>query len=168
MSWWHTATSGWGWNKKEDHVEAQLEKEAEDKQREWKRDFEEDNQGVIGRLRQRIRDGMKNERLAAHGMDIQVHNLNYISPPLHREFETLPGYLMHVTNVVARVRNIVAPDPSKCKTILKNINLELKDGSMTLVIGSPGSGKASDSYLWAGFLSSSSLTWVGDALVVSV
>ena len=118
-----------------------LHDEEWDSQVQWKHDFEEGDDGIIGELRQRLHVAKKEARLPSNGLHIRVRDLNYTSPPLQTNINTIPSFLLRHFNMYRRVKSHFFPNPSKQLKILSNINFTVKEGSMTLVIGSPGSGK---------------------------
>ena len=127
----------------DDESDARIRREEAQVQDQWKRDFEEGEEGIVGQLRERIRASKVAERLPPNGVDIQVRNLTYLSPPLHTQSESIVTYITRHLNLFRRLRNSVSPDPDRCRVLLDDLNFELPPRSMTLLIGSPGSGKVS-------------------------
>ena len=131
-----------GWNGEENNDK--LEEEEYEYQKQWERDFESGEKGIVGELRQRIREAKhKNNELEDRTIAVKVRDLDYISPPLHSSVETPTTLLLRNLNMFKRVKRCIHPDESKRRHVLSNINFDIKEHSMTLVIGSPGSGKVS-------------------------
>ena len=110
-------------------------------QLQWKRDFEENNEGILGVMRENVREAQRDTRLL-HGLSIKVRNLNYISPPLPSQLPTVQTEIYRALFFVPRFikQRILYPNASR-KTILSDINFKIKEKTMTLLLGSPGSGK---------------------------
>lgn len=118
--------------------------ESQDAELQWKRDFEEqEDNGVVGIVRQYFRKAKEEERLPANGLHIDIRCLEYTSPPLHSSLSTVPSYLRSKIDVYHNLKNRFFPDNRKQVEILSNVNFTIEEKSMTLVLGSPGSGKAS-------------------------
>ena len=95
---------------------------------EWKRDFEVEGTS-LGKLREDIREAVDFHKMDwPTGCAAEIINLNYTSRP--------SGYF-------SAIKERIKPSSTEYKYILKDINLKLREGSMTLVLGSPGSGKVS-------------------------
>ena len=141
MSMWHFV-SGWRSNGR-DEEDGDVKQQEVESQQQWERDFEQGDDGIIGDLRRRIRKAQADEHLPPNGVDIRVRDLQYISPPLSTRVHTLPSFIAYHLNIYARIKDRVAPNPAKRRTVLDNINFDIQPGTMTLVIGSPGSGKSS-------------------------
>ena len=109
----------------------------------WKRTFEEDNEGILGIMRERIREAKRESRLV-QGLSIKVNHVNYISPPLPSRLPTVRTTIHRALFFIPRFikQRILYPNASR-KTILSDINFKIKEKTMTLLLGSPGSGKSS-------------------------
>lgn len=127
-------------NNKDYRLDEEIQVQEFESQEQWKRDFEEGNDGIIGKIRDGIRKA-KIQGIVPGGINIHVRNVQYLSPPLQNEISTIPNLLLHHFNMYRRVKDTFAQDHSNQKQILSDINFDIKEGTMTLVIGSPGSGK---------------------------
>ena len=127
----------------DDETDARIRREEAQIQDKWQRDFEEGDDGIVGVLRERVRASKIADRLPPNGVDIQVRNLTYLSPPLSTQSESIFTYVLRKLNIVGIIKDRVAPNRKKCRVLLNDLNFEIPGGSMTLLIGSPGSGKVS-------------------------
>lgn len=105
---------------------------------EWKRDFEEGD--LLGTLRDVV-SAARNRGDLPEGADVAVKNITYKSAPLQSSIHSIPSFFCHQFNVLEKLKDRIFPNPKKQRTILNNITFTLPKGTMTLVLGSPGSGK---------------------------
>ena len=108
----------------------------------WKRDFEDNEDSVHGVLRKNIKTA-KEKGFLVEGLDIRVENLTYTSKVLRYRIRSIPTVILHYLNIFGRVKDLLCPNEMRKRIILNNINLTFKKRSMTLVLGSPGSGQVS-------------------------
>lgn len=119
-------------------TESELERDkAIEYEEEWKREFEDDSNGIISRLRTNLREAYEPDQVSH--LNVIVSNLSYISPPLpyHKR-----SFLSFIIRTFRRIFCIDKLRNSRRK-ILSDINIELPKHSMTIVLGSPASGKVS-------------------------
>lgn len=109
-------------------------------------DWEKLDKGIVGQIRERLRQGKIDNRLPKNGVSVAVKDLTYTSPILHTEISTVFTYMRHIVNIHHRIQDFIKPSPKKQQEILSHVNFKIPDKSMTLVIGSPGSGKVSNFY----------------------
>jgi len=112
--------------------------EARIHEEEWRRDFENDSTtGIIAKLRDKLRDIKLNE--FPDSLEVKVSNLCYTSPPLSWQITSVFELL---TRPITQIQSLFSKSNNR-KEILSNISFTLAPKTMTLVIGSPGSGKSS-------------------------
>ena len=131
------------WRTSDHQLDKVIEVEGFQAEQQWKRDFEEDDNSVVGQVREYFRNSKREGRLPANGVHIDIRCLEYTSRPLHSYVSTIPSYIRSQLNCYHRLKSKFFPDTSKQVEILSNVNFTIEEGSMTLVIGSPGSGKVS-------------------------
>ena len=85
----------WRNNNDISHQDDIIQEEEYESQVQWKRDFEEGDDGIIGQIRERIRQAKKEDKIPPNGVNIQVRNVQYTSPPLQSEISTIPNLLLH-------------------------------------------------------------------------
>ena len=112
-------------------------------QQQWKRDFEEGDNGIIGEIREKFRNDVKENRLPSTGLHIDVRSLSYSSHQLHSHIQTVSSFVLGYFDIYHRLKNRFFPDESKNIEILSDVTFTINERSMTLVLGSPGSGKVS-------------------------
>ena len=91
-------------------------------------------------LREWIHAAQAKGQLPSRGVSVRVRELEFQSRPLYKEGNTI-HYLARKLNPVVQLRDRWNPDPQRCRDILRHLDLDIPAGSMTLVIGSPSSGK---------------------------
>lgn len=105
---------------------------------EWKREFEDNENGIVGRLRENIRRSYEPDQVSH--LNVQVSNLSYISPPLPYHRRSFASFF------IRQIRRLLCIDKlrNSRRKILSDLTFELPKHSMTLVLGSPASGKVSN------------------------
>jgi ABC-type multidrug transport system fused ATPase/permease subunit len=108
----------------------------------WRRDYENESTGIIGRLRDQLREVKQSE--FPESLEVKVSHLNYTSHPLKWR---LPSMCEIVIRPFQWFNFLRSKESEYRLEILSDINFTLPKKSMTLVIGSPGSGKVSSQHL---------------------
>ena len=101
-------------------------------EQEWKRDFEEDGT-LLGELRGMIKE---TDRQLIFGATIRVRHLSLTSPLLEYSLPDVTSKLRSCFGLLSLEKMT-----SQRRVLLDDISFSMPARSMTLVLGSPGSGK---------------------------
>lgn len=104
----------------------------------WRRDYENESTGIIGNLRNKIREVKLKD--FPDGLGVKVNHLTFTSPPLRWKTTGMCEALMRPFDLLGRLR-ASGSSTNNTRVVLSDISFELPKKSMTLIIGSPGSGK---------------------------